>query len=146
MQRCVSLIVILSTLLVSSCGYLLYPERKGNQSGRLDPVVLLLDGAGLLLGVLPGVVAFAVDITNGTIFLSPGEQSSMDKHTTFNDVKSWRAVESPVDMQTINSVDIAMILSEELGYEVKPEELNFYQRGTKGQLMPVYSMIDTTQY
>lgn len=65
---------------LTGCGYLLYPERKGMSGGRLDPVVVLLDGAGLLFGILPGVVAFAVDITNGTIYLPRGASSAIDRH------------------------------------------------------------------
>ncbi|MBV1919270.1 MAG: hypothetical protein KUG73_01195 [Pseudomonadales bacterium] len=63
-----------------SCGYLLHPKRLGQTKGNIDPVILVLDAAGLLIGILPGVVAFAVDITTGTIYLSPGEPSILDTH------------------------------------------------------------------
>ena len=71
------LILVLSVQLVS-CGTILYPERKGQKDGRLDIGVVLLDGLGLLVFLIPGVIAFAVDFSNGTIYLPPTKKSSLD--------------------------------------------------------------------
>lgn len=60
---------------VSGCGTILYPERKGQIDGKIDPGVAILDGLGLLLFLLPGVIAFAVDFNNGTIYL-PSNKSA----------------------------------------------------------------------
>jgi len=62
----------------TGCGTILYPERKGQLSGRIDPSIAVLDGLGLLLFLIPGVIAFAVDFNNGTIYL-PGTQGSLYK-------------------------------------------------------------------
>nr|WP_010132839.1 hypothetical protein [Microbulbifer agarilyticus] len=70
---------------LTACGYFLYPERKGQSGGRVDPVVVILDGAALLFGILPGVVAFAVDFTNGTIYLPAGGSSAIDRHVSAAD-------------------------------------------------------------
>jgi len=56
---------------LTGCGTLFYPERKGQRDGRIDIGVALLDGIGLLFFIIPGVIAFAVDFNNGTIYL-PG--------------------------------------------------------------------------
>lgn len=56
---------------LSACGTIMYPERKGQIDGKIDPTVAILDGIGLLLFLVPGVIAFAVDFSNGTIYL-PG--------------------------------------------------------------------------
>ena len=73
-------IVILGLLVtVTACGTILHPERKGQISGRIDPGVAVLNGIGLLLYIIPGVVAFAVDYANGTIYLPPSESSSIDR-------------------------------------------------------------------
>jgi hypothetical protein len=74
--------LMLTTFLASTsgCGYFLYPERVGQTEGKVDPAVVLLDAAGLLFGILPGVVAFAVDLTTGTIYLPPGGKSAVEKH------------------------------------------------------------------
>jgi hypothetical protein len=58
--------------LASSCGTLLYPERHGRRAGQVDPVVLLLDGAFLLLFIIPGLVAFAIDFHTGAVYLPSG--------------------------------------------------------------------------
>lgn len=55
------------------CGYILYPERRNQQvhNGRLDVGVVLLDAIGLCFFIIPGIIAFAVDISSQTIYL-PG--------------------------------------------------------------------------
>jgi hypothetical protein len=57
---------------LASCGTVLYPERRGQPAGRLDIGVVALDGVGLLLFLVPGVIAFAVDFATGAIYLPPG--------------------------------------------------------------------------
>jgi hypothetical protein len=57
--------------LLTSCGTLLYPERRGQPAGRLDAGVVVLDAVGLLLFFVPGVVAFIVDFATGAIYLPP---------------------------------------------------------------------------
>lgn len=65
-----SLLVCSAILLqLVSCGTLLYPERRGQRSGELDAAVVLMDGIGLLFFIIPGVIAFAVDIDTGAIYL-----------------------------------------------------------------------------
>lgn len=56
----------------SGCGVLLYPERQGQTGGNLDPAVVILNGVGLLFYVIPGLVAFAIDFHQGTIYLPNG--------------------------------------------------------------------------
>ncbi|HVJ66853.1 MAG TPA: hypothetical protein VM510_02650 [Caulifigura sp.] len=56
----------------TSCGALIHPERVGQpRTGRLDPGIILLDGLGLLLFLVPGLVAFIVDFATGAIYLPP---------------------------------------------------------------------------
>ena len=68
---------IVGTLLVAaavfqaSCGTILYPERRGQPAGRLDVGVVVLDGIGLLLFLVPGIVAFVVDFGTGAIYAGP---------------------------------------------------------------------------
>ena len=56
---------------LASCGTLLYPERRGQPAGRLDVGVVALDGVGLLVFLVPGVIAFVVDFATGAIYLPP---------------------------------------------------------------------------
>ena len=62
---------------LSACGYFMYPERRGQKPvGRIDPAIAVLDALGLLLFIIPGVIAFAVDITNGTLYFPAGQKHS----------------------------------------------------------------------
>ena len=54
---------------VASCGTLLYPEREGQKAGKLNLAVVALDAVGLLFFLVPGIIAFAVDYSNGTLYL-----------------------------------------------------------------------------
>jgi len=61
-----------SVSLVAGCGMILHPERRGQPpGGGLDWSIVALDGIGLLLFFIPGVIAFAVDFATGAIFLPP---------------------------------------------------------------------------
>jgi hypothetical protein len=57
---------------LTSCGALIHPERVGQpRTGRLDVSVVVLDGLGLLLFLVPGLIAFIVDFATGAIYLPP---------------------------------------------------------------------------
>jgi len=71
--------VLISAVLIvelAGCGTILYPERKGQKGGRIDPGIAVLDGLGLLFFIIPGVIAFAVDFTTGAIYLPGGPRKS----------------------------------------------------------------------
>lgn len=70
---------VATSLLVqlTACGTILHPERKGQKSGQIDPAIAIFDAIGLLFFFLPGVIAFAVDFSNGTIYLPGGRHSSL---------------------------------------------------------------------
>jgi hypothetical protein len=71
-QRVVAALAAAALLVnLNSCGTILHPERIGQRGGRIDPAIAVLDAAGLLLFFIPGVIAFAVDFANGTIYLPP---------------------------------------------------------------------------
>lgn len=71
-----TMVAIVFSLQLVSCGYLLYPERRGQTHGRIDPAIAVLDGVGLLLFIVPGIVAFAVDFATGTIYLPGSKRAS----------------------------------------------------------------------
>jgi len=76
------IIVFAVSLQLASCGTIMHPERKGQRDGRLDIGVVILDGIGLLFFIIPGVIAYAVDFSNGTIYL-PGTKTAktgLDRH------------------------------------------------------------------
>jgi hypothetical protein len=54
------------------CGTLMHSERCGQlHTGDIDWRIAALDGLGLILFFVPGVVAFAVDFCTGAIYLPP---------------------------------------------------------------------------
>lgn len=67
---------------VQGCGTVLHPERKGQPAGRIDWKIFALDAVGLILFFVPGVIAFAVDFHNGTIYLPPESQAGIDSDST----------------------------------------------------------------
>lgn len=91
------------------CGTILYPERKGQKSGKIDVGVALLDGIGLLFFLIPGIIAYAVDFNNGTIYL-PG--------TAFGSLKTEKFREVKFDPKKNTMAGIEDIVKRETGYDV----------------------------
>ena len=71
-----ALLVLSLTLSLTACGTLLYPERRGQTSGRIDPGVAILDGVGLIVFIIPGMIAFGIDFATGTIYLPHGGKTA----------------------------------------------------------------------
>lgn len=69
--RIAGTLLVAAAVLQASCGTILYPERRGQPVGRLDVGVVALNGIGLLLFLVPGVIAFVVDFSTGAIYLPP---------------------------------------------------------------------------
>jgi len=83
--KCISTVVLIAVILQAfGCGTLIYPERRGQTKGDLDPAVVILDGIGILFFIVPVVVAFARDYTTGAIYLP--EDASDDKDVSFSRV------------------------------------------------------------
>ncbi len=78
LYRGVSLLSAAATLSMSlGCGTILYPERRGQRTtARVDVGVAVMDGLWCLLFIIPGVIAFAVDFSNGAIYLPGGRASA----------------------------------------------------------------------
>lgn len=77
--RGTSVLIVLAIMLwTTSCGTILYPERRGQPAGKIDVGVAVLDGIGLLVFLVPGVIAFAVDFATGAIYLPPSSSSQLE--------------------------------------------------------------------
>ena len=63
----------------TACGTLIYPERRGQRSGRIDPGVAVMDGIGLLLFIIPGLVAFAIDFSTGAIYVPGSRRGEVER-------------------------------------------------------------------
>jgi hypothetical protein len=100
---------------LAGCGTILYPERRGQKTGSLDIGVVLLDGIGLLFFLIPGVIAYAVDFSNGTIYLPGTTRGSLD----LKDIKRVK-----FDPKHYTNAVIEKIIKEETGYAVKLNQEN----------------------
>ena len=97
------------------CGTLLYPERRNQKSGRLDVGVVLLDGIGLFFFLIPGIIAYAVDLSTGCIYL-PARLSADGSRIEIKKIA--------FDPKHITQEDIEKIVKKETGYDVKLMQTN----------------------
>ena len=99
------LIVTLTTNL-ASCGTILYPERHNQKAGQIDPAVAILDGIGLLFYIIPGVIAFAVDFSNHSIYLPQGHSSRKFSQIQLDKKLDLSTIEESVRNETGKTVDL----------------------------------------
>ena len=85
------------------CGSLLYPERRGQKAGRIDPGVAILDGLGLLVFIIPGVIAFAVDFSTGAIYL-PGGKSKKARRLEHVNVATIKMNPGALNLATLDEI------------------------------------------
>lgn len=97
------------------CGTIMYPERKGQKSGKIDSGVAILDGIGLLFFLVPGIIAFAVDFNNGTIYL-PGTARNSTGLDNMKQVK--------FDPTHSSQADIERLIKEQTGDTIKLDQPN----------------------
>ncbi len=106
-------------LTVTSCGTLLYPERAGQaRGGSVDATVVCLDAIGLLFGVIPGLIAFAVDFHNNTIYL-PAGQSSVTPESDTDEMVAISVAPNQLTQQGIEAV-----IEKETGLKVRLSDPN----------------------
>lgn len=109
----VAVVVAAMTLQTTSCGLILHPERQGQTSGKIDPGVAILDAAGLIVFIIPGLIAFGVDFLTGCIYLPGGSRASNDEAAPLRQVYvapsglSGRTIEETVEAYAGQAVDLA---------------------------------------
>lgn len=104
----------------TSCGTLLYPERRGQPRGVIDPGVLLMDAVGLIFFVVPGIVAFAVDFATGAIYFPPPAYCPppADGPLTQNTLRREEMVKVQVPKDELTQARIEQVVSERTGQPV----------------------------
>ena len=117
------IMVIVFTFQITACGTLIYPERRGQTSGRIDPGIAILDGVGVLLFVIPGVVAFAIDFTTGAIYLpSSGKKKRADSE---NDrILNDQILIVHINPNKLTKQTIEAILNKHIGYSISLDQDN----------------------
>ena len=99
------------------CGLIMHPERQGAQhSNQIDWKVAALDGLGLILFFVPGVIAFAVDFYTGAIYL-PANNRQLGYATS---KPSFKKLAIPHDELQLASIE--KVISEHVKEEVSLKE------------------------
>ena len=92
----------------------MYPERKGQPAGPLDWKVVTLDAVGLLLFFVPGVIAFAVDFNNGTIYMPADSYSKARRRGRRRKLATVK-----VPREELNRARIEQVVSEHTSHKVQ---------------------------
>ena len=99
-----------SLSVLSSCGYILYPERR-NQSldspPKIDPMVVVLDDLLVLMGLIPGIIAFALDVSSGCIYFPDDSSASNRRFRKFH-ARSRRNRDIESAIQVATGMDIRL--------------------------------------
>lgn len=107
-----------------SCGTILYPERRGQPRGIIDPGVLLLDAVGLVFFIVPGLVAFAVDFSTGAIYyppppaFNPGSGAPVPTPYSQSQMRQKDLVKVEVPKDELTQEKIEQVVSEKTGQPV----------------------------
>lgn len=93
-----------SLCLSVGCGTVLHPERRGQPAGPLDWKIVALDAVGLMLFFVPGVIAFAVDFNNGTIYLPHDRQGRKPQYHTDQEFARVTIPKKEISVEKIEEV------------------------------------------
>jgi len=139
--RRVGIVATMTATLIgtTACGVILYPERKGQVDGRIDPAVAVLDAVGLLFFIVPGVIAFAVDFATGAIYL-PG--SANNTTLDLNEAELVKLKKGELDAATIERM-----IEEKTGEKVSLADPALRTRTPDSQAwLPLDAVLNDTQF
>jgi hypothetical protein len=127
-------IVVLLSFQITACGTTLYPERRNQEAGRIDLGVALMDGLWLLVGLIPGIIAFAVDFSTGAIYLPNSNLGQLDD----DHIRTIR-----FDPKTTTPVQIEEFICKETGHDIKfsDERIKYSRVKTSEELPEIFSLV-----
>ena len=99
------------TLMLTGCGTILHPERRGQPAGILDWKIVALDTLGLVLFFIPGIIAFVVDFQTGAIYLPPCDVG-------LSSPSNPPLVERHVPRENISRKQIEVVVSSHVGQPI----------------------------
>jgi hypothetical protein len=138
MKKTISALCVTTLLLnLSGCGTLLHPERNGqSRNGPVDVSIVLLDGIGLFFFIVPGVVAYAVDFIDGTIYLPNGSGHSHGLLSSESfDKRNMTAIH--VGKENLTPEKIKEIVSANAGRDIDTENAQAYKIDASGKQVKV---------
>ena len=113
-SRSIALASLLAFAGSTGCGYVLHPERRGNNGGEISGATLVEDILWFIPGILPGVIFLIVDFTSGAIYLRGGRYGAHvtpqgnlalnladQKHATTLQLRVVTASHRVIDEQTV---------------------------------------------
>lgn len=112
-------VIILGALLIQivGCGTIFYPERRGQTvHGGIDIMVAIADSAWFLAYIIPGLVAWGVDLYTGALYLPTGKKRFANQP----DSKDFMVVK--VDPKQLDQKMIEEIVSEHIGQKIDLDE------------------------
>ncbi|WP_044872268.1 hypothetical protein [Pseudomonas sp. LFM046] len=116
---------------LTACGSILYPDRRGQIEGKIDPVVAGLDAIGILFYVIPGLIAFAVDFATGAIYLPEGKTAQVSPEALRDAVTADGKVD-PVRLKSI--------IARETGHDLPLDNPQLLQRSGNLQQLAAYGL------
>ncbi|MEA5672291.1 polyribonucleotide nucleotidyltransferase [Pseudomonas sp. MH2] len=126
-----ALIAALLTQL-TACGTILYPDRRGQIEGKIDPVVAVMDAIGILFYVIPGLIAFGVDFATGAIYYPGGKTAQVDP------AKLKPAVDAD---GKIDNLKLQAILESELGQRLPLNDPRLIQHRGSVEQLAVFGLV-----
>jgi hypothetical protein len=97
------------------CGTLFHGERVGQKGGgNVDVGIVIADAVGVLFFVLPGVIAFVVDFSDGAIYFPRHSRRNSDDSFDMKD-----AVKISFNAKNCTMADIEKAVKSETGCNVK---------------------------
>ena len=128
LRRAVALLSLAA--LLPSCARIIHPERVGNNSGVVDVGPLVIDIVLFIPGLIPGLIAIAVDFGSGAIYVQ-------------NDAAALGEEGRRLALVTLESGEHEIVLLDPSG-EVLARgviEQSQTERGTPVELTPVHTAI-----
>ena len=116
---------------LAGCGTIIYPERRGQTGGKIDPAVVIMDGIGLLFWVSTGLVAFVVDFATGAIYTSSGRYSVAPE-----------ALKPAIDENgRIDTVQLQEIIKQQTGQNIPFNHPNIQQQDSSTELLSQLNIV-----
>ncbi len=132
------LLITILFVQITACGTILYPERRGQSAeGGVDITVALLDGVGLFFGLVPGVIAFAVDLSTGAIYLPANRSHSLTSRT--HATNSYRVVQVNQDQLTQAGIEQAIYQETGTRVNLSDDDVKFIQLENVDQVKTMVS-------
>ncbi|MBJ9977927.1 polyribonucleotide nucleotidyltransferase [Pseudomonas sp. S75] len=117
---------------LTACGTIIYPDRRGQIEGKIDPVVAVMDAIGILFWVLPGLIAFGVDFATGAIYYPGGKTAQIDP----------AKLKPAVDAQGhVDRLKLQAILESELGQRLPLDDPRLIQHRGSVEQLAAYGLV-----